>query len=450
VPTPLPRIAIPALAACLAAGLCACGGGADGPRAAEEGGVQERELPSVRVARVEQRPMQRVIETTSKLESEREIRLLPRASGVVLELFAEEGDRVAKGALLAQLDDRDEALALRDAETALAERRNALELARLAVQNAKELETSAGNAARQAQRDYERDRSLAESKDVASPLSAQALEASQLARDKAQTAAAQAAIASKRAELEVTDAENAVARAEVALERARIAVEYMQIRAPFDALVAERMIRAGDTVGAGEPAFVLTDLEHMRVVFARPQEELELFARVGARNGEGHLALRATADAFPGHTFAGWIERISPTIEAESGQFRVTGRLECSLEGGRIRLLPGMLVRLEIVTDRHDEAMVVPKRALEREGERRHLLGVESGVVRRIDVDEGFSDEDFVEVRPRAGATLVPGDLVVVVGGRDLSEGDEVQVDQAPASEGPELEAGAEQTAEVR
>ena len=75
--------------------------------------------------------------------------------------------RVAKGELLAQLDDRDETLALRDAETALAETKNALELAKLAVEDAVELKTGAGNTARQAQRDYERDRQLAESKDVA-------------------------------------------------------------------------------------------------------------------------------------------------------------------------------------------------------------------------------------------------------------------------------------------
>jgi hypothetical protein len=101
-------------------------------------------------------------------------------------------------------------------------------------------------------------------------------------------------------------------------------------------------------------------------------------------------------------------------------------------------------VRLAIVTDRHADALTVPKRALEREGDRRHVLGVRDGIVRRIDVEEGFSDEDFVEVRSSSGASLAAGDLVIVVGGRDLHDGDAVLVDEeAPAPETAETDAEA-------
>ena len=49
---------------------------------ASEGGVQQRELPTVRVATVGTRDMARTLETTSKLESEREIAIEvdPRAA----------------------------------------------------------------------------------------------------------------------------------------------------------------------------------------------------------------------------------------------------------------------------------------------------------------------------------------------------------------------------------
>ncbi len=444
--TPLLRTA-PAVALGLLAlgGLPGCGrpDAGEGPRAAE-GGVQQRELPSVRVARVERRAMLRVLETTSKLESEREIQLFPRVPGVVTEILVEEGDRVQKGDLLAQLDDRDEALALKDAETALAERKNELALSELAVQDALTRQESAKRASEQAERDHERDLQLSESKDVASPLSKQAIETSRLQRDQRRTEAAQAEIAGHRAELEVDAASNAVSRAEVALDRARLAFDYRRIEAPFDALVAERSIRVGDTVGTGEPAFVLTDLELLRVVFSRPQEELELFARVGAVNGEGRLAIQASADSYPGRVFPGWVERVSPTIEAQSGQFRVTGRLECSQDGGRVRLLPGMLVRLRIVTDRHEDALVVPKRALEREGERRYVLAVDPdpeagtrGTVRRVEILEGFAEDEFIEVVPHGSAKLAPLDAVIVVGGRDLGEGDAVEVDEERAASDP-------------
>ena len=103
---------------------------------------------------------------------------------------------------------------------------------------------------------------------------------------------------------------------------------------------------------------------------------------------------------------------------------------------GRVRLLPGMLVRLSIVTERHAEALVAPKRALEREGDRRFLLvaepeseGASRAVVQRVEVREGFTQGDLVEVLPVEAGTLAPGDAVIVVGGDDVDPGDVVEVD---------------------
>jgi len=418
----------------LAAG---CGGGPGAGPQATEGGVQVRELPSVRVARVEQRSMARVLETTSKLESEHEIQVLPRTSGVVLELHAEEGDAVERDQVLAVLDDLQPSLALRDAEVGLRESQNALDKLRLAVREAEARVNRTQLALDQAKRDFERNQKLYAG-EVASALSKSALEASQLALDNVEADRLDAELLRERTKLELAAGETAVERAGITLERARLDLTYTRITAPFAGVVAQRNVRVGDSIGPAVPAFVLTDVTTLRAVFARPQEELELFARVGGGmdHGEERLAISATADAFPGRTFEGWIERISPTIEAQSGQFRVTGRLNCVQENGRVRLLPGMLVRLTIVTDQHPEALVVPKRSLEREGDRRFLLvAVPEGpegprsTVRRIEVREGFAQDESIEVLPVEPGSLGAGHAVIVVGGDDLDEGDVVEVD---------------------
>jgi hypothetical protein len=54
---------------------------------------------------------------------------------------------------------------------------------------------------------------------------------------------------------------------------------------------------------------------------------------------------------------------------------------------------------------------------------------VREGAARRVEVAEGFGQDSFVEVVPAVAAELVAGDPVVVVGARDLAEGDEVKVD---------------------
>ncbi|NOT31405.1 MAG: efflux RND transporter periplasmic adaptor subunit, partial [Planctomycetes bacterium] len=395
-------------AACLPA---ACGqGGPGGASNASEGGVQKRERPSVRVAPVVVREMAHILETTSKLESEREIQVMPRVAGLVLSLAAEEGDAVEPGAVLAVLDDVEPTLAAKDAEVALQEAKNTLDRLRLAQREAEARVRRVQIAFEQAVRDYERNLKLFEGEKVASALSESALEASKLARDNADADRVDADLARERSRLDLAAGETSVERAAITLERARVTLAHTRITAPFAGVVAQRSLKVGDWIGPGTTAFVLTDVTLLRCAFSRPQEELELFARMGAGNGDGELSLRATADAFPERTFSGWIERISPTIEAQSGQFRVTGRLECVQDGGRVRLLPGMLVRLCIVTDRHPNALVVPKRALEREGERRFLLVAEGepatpkqAVVRRVEIEEGFGEGEWIEVLPRAG-----------------------------------------------
>jgi membrane fusion protein (multidrug efflux system) len=215
--------------------------------------------------------------------------------------------------------------------------------------------------------------------------------------------------------------------------------------------VAERFCNVGDTCGRpfessgsrSEAAFVLTDPDRLRAVFYRPQRELPLFRADGAQNGGGaaELELRVIAEALPGKTFRGVIERIAPTIDPRSGNFRVVARLDplpvAESQAGSEddatpaarnadRLLPGMLVRLAIVTERRPEALVVHKRAIQREGDTSLVYLVRDGKAVRVVVEEGLSDEERVEIKPLDGASVAAGEVVVLVGQRDLEDGAEV------------------------
>jgi len=443
-----PGLAIGLSAAALALGACRPPAAAAADDEGNARGVKEREIPPVEACEVTRREMVRLLETTSKLESEREVDLYPRLPGIAVEVLAEEGDVVEAGDVLARLESRDEVLAVSDKEVALQTANDDQVLAELAVEEALATIDSMARAARQAEREYERDVRLTESANVANPISKQQLEQSLLARDDAQHAEEQAKIAHRRAKLEVVRSKTALARAEVALEIARENLRKKDLVAPFDGVIALRNIRVGDNVGTGEAAFVLTDTTNLRAVFARPQEELAMFSLLGSTNGEARLTITATAEAHPGEVFEGHVERISPTIDPDSGQFRVTARL-ASREGSSAKLLPGMLVRMHIVTDSHPDALVVPKRALRREGERRYVLQIVEGedgeiTVRRVDVDEGYENDELIEIVPREPGALDAGDSVVLVGNRDLADGDVVRIEE-PAAEAPPAEAPSEE-----
>ncbi len=433
---------LPPIRAALALGalaLAACGTNVEGGEdQAPEGGPRKVEAPKVLASLVEVRPMTRYLETTTKIESEREISIHPEAAGIVVALMAEEGDAVDSGDVLCELEREDAELALRDAEVALKEARDALEQPRLDRAEAEVMLASAELSFEQAERDHERDQRLFEDTEVASPVSKQKLEASRLAMGTAKSERDRAKIALEQTDLADAQAATAVARAEVALARATRALAQRTVRAPFAGTVATRSVRQGQNVGPADALFVLTDTANIRAVFYRAQEELELF-RPGAGpadgNGASALTFEASTEALPGAAFRGRVQRISPTIDRDSGQFRVTGVFDEPPERGAPTLLPGMLVRLRIATDSHAEALVVHKRAVRREGEVAFVLRIGGDqTVERIAVREGFEDEDLVEVVPLEPGALAAGDRIVAVGSRDLEDGDRVEVEAQPSA----------------
>ena len=479
--SPRPALLLAAVTlACLVPG-CGRPPGQGGPETQAAGGARMREVPQVRVVTLERREMTQVLETMTKLESEREIQLFPLTTGTVVDVFAEEGDEVAAGEILAAFDERDQVLAVRDAQVALDEARNSAELGKLAVDEAKARMDNADLSAKQAERDYERNVKLFEGRTATSSLSKSALEASELERDRANHDLRLASLSWQKSQLDEKAFATAVERAKVALDRAQVSLSHCKLIAPFAGVIAERRIRVGDIANAATASFVLTDTENLRTVFRRPQEEFGMFQSAGDGGSAGAaLAVTATAEALPGEVFTGEVERVSPTIDQASGQFRVTARLHPEDLDGGSRLLPGMLVRLEIVTDRHPEALVVPKRALRREGERRYVFVVEDrdsppkqteagsdpagelpaptakdGVaaaekdaplrsksvctIRRVDIVEGYADDDFVEIAALGDDALAAGAVIVLVGSRDLDDGDLVDIGgkDEPAEEDP-------------
>lgn len=429
------RPTLPLLAAALAALAPGCrpsgGEPLDRPLA---GGLERHELPRVRVRPVERREMTRRIETSTVVRSEREVAVLPRTGGVIVELRAEEGDAVEEGAVLCVLDRREAEAAVRDARIALSEAQNAVERARIATREAEAAADSARLAYEQAARDFERNAK-------AKLLSALELERLALTRDQAERTWASAKLAHERARSDEEAAAIALERAALALERAELTLSYSEVHAPFAGHITERFVTVGDSVTPSTPLFTLSDLDRLIAVVLRPQRELALFERPGPANGheagallagsaagEGSAAIEitATAEALPGRTFRGEVLRLSPAIDPESGSFRVTVRIHPDTDG--VQLRPGMLVRIEITTDRHPDALVVPKRAIVREGERRALYVVREGRARRVPVREGYADEEFVEVLAEHGAELLEGEAVIVVGNRELEDGDPVEV----------------------
>ena len=362
-------IATPILIAlCLSAGLAGCERPSEAQEPAAISGALTRHEPTrVRVLPVVRREMRRALETTTVVESERQVEIHPRMAGEIVELLAEEGDRVEKDQVLARLDQRDAQVQLADAKIGLKEARDAEAKGEIAQREALAKIERLRLAFEQAKRSFERN-------DKARLISAQDLEKLELEMETAESDHASAILEKDRIEIEGRASATAVERADLAVERAQVTLSYTEIRAPFGGVIANRTCQVGDNASSAAAVFKITDLSDLRTVFYRPQRELAVFTGVGSATGDGEvpgysqIEVSATSEALPGHTFRGHIERISPEIDSSSGSFRVTVRLVPEADG--VRLLPGMLLRLKLITERHEDAIAVSKRALKARGMR--------------------------------------------------------------------------------
>ncbi len=213
---------------------------------------------------------------------------------------------------------------------------------------------------------------------------------------------------------EAQDAEHAFSLADLELSRT-------QIRAPFSGKILKRHLDVGATVSDGTAVFDVADLDPLYADINVPERhvsQLEPGQVVRLSPGtEGKAAIEAR------------IARIAPGVDPSTGTVKVT--VTASEAAG---LRPGSFVRVDIVTDTHDDALVVPRSALVAEGRRWHvfLLDDAGEMVAQQEVTVGFEEGDLVEIlaEREAGAVLVPDARVVVVGASALTDGARVKLSE--------------------
>jgi membrane fusion protein (multidrug efflux system) len=196
-------------------------------------------------------------------------------------------------------------------------------------------------------------------------------------------------------------------QAEIAMEDARRNLTYTEVRAPFAGIVTERLVNVGDYVTLNQPLFRIVDFDSIVARIYVPEKELPFLAT--------GLDARLTAEAIGGASFVGKVDRISPVVDPGTGTVKVT--VATPRQEG---LRPGMYVEVELVTAVHENALLLPKRAIVYDNDQLFVfrLGDERRV-ERIKVEPVLEDVEHIE--PAGG--LVEGDQIVVAGQASLKDG---------------------------
>lgn len=205
--------------------------------------------------------------------------------------------------------------------------------------------------------------------------------------------------------------------ARAAYQLAQLELSYTNIVAPIDGVIAARAVKPGNLIQLNSSLFRIVDTSRLEAVLNVPERDL-------ATMKEG-LTVRMTADAMPGETFEGVIDRVSPVVDAGSGTFRVV----TAFPGGE-GLRPGMFGRIEVVYDQRNDALTVPRSALLQDAGETAVFAVRDSKAVRVPIEIGHLSGELAEVRKG----LDEGDQVVTAGKVALRDGAAVEVLNPPAT----------------
>jgi membrane fusion protein, multidrug efflux system len=201
-------------------------------------------------------------------------------------------------------------------------------------------------------------------------------------------------------------------------ESARLELSYTEIRAPINGVISARKIKVGNTIGPNDPTFTITDLDPLLAFVHVPEKEFRKIAP--GQNAE------VVIDALGGARFTGTISRISPTVDPQTGTFRA--RVE--VPDATRTLKPGMFARVNIVYERRQDALQLPRTAILDADGQQSVFVVASGKAEQRTISTGLANGGWIEVLDG----LDGSEQIVTVGQAGLKTGTLVKIvgDGAP------------------
>jgi membrane fusion protein (multidrug efflux system) len=290
---------------------------------------------------------------TGSVEPERRADLRAEVSAVVLAVLKENGDPVRHGDLLVRLD----STSIRDTLTA-----------------AEASDRAAAQAFEQTERQYQRMATLRQTGVV----SAQQVEDAESRRNTAQS-------------------DREAARTRVVTARQQL--ERTEVRAPFDGIVSDRKVSAGDTAQMGKELVKVIDPRSLRF------EGLVSADSIGEVQAGQQVVFRI--HGFAEREFLGTIARVNPSANATTRQVEV---LVTFSDANQQPNVAGLYAEGRVET-RHTAALTLPASALVREGDHAFAWRLKDRALQKVSLNIGERDARSGDFVLRSG--LAEGDTLL-------------------------------------
>jgi len=359
---------------------------------------------AVRTATLQNQPIDRFLRVTGSLMADEHADVAAETAGRVIATPVERGTRVTTGTVLVRISATEADAQLREAEANAAQIEARLGLSAIQpfdpvhvpeVMNAKA-------SLDWAEAEFNRIKALLDQKVVSQSEYDQRLTQVQAARQQYQSAVNGA-----------QQSYRSLVAARARVDLARKASADTVVRAPFDGLVAERLVSTGDYVTRGTKVASVVKIDPLRVELTVPEQYL-------SRVTSGQ-AVRLSVDAYAGETFPAKVRFVSPALKTD--QRALTVEAVASNTDGRLK--PGLFATALLQEPSPAPALLVPSSAIE----------TVAGTSRVYVVGGGKAEERIVTLGERVGdrtelATGVKAGETVAVNPRGkLTDGTRVQLE---------------------
>jgi HlyD family secretion protein len=344
-------------------------------------------LDPSKLVKVERGDVARSVVATGKIEPRTKAEVKSKASGIVEEVLVDYGDRVRAGQTLVELDKEALRAQVREASATLQAAQAAREAAAATYQRT-EVE-AAGPDLPFLESAAARARSLRKDGVISDAVLDDAEKAYQVGLNK--QAAAVRNLAVTKAEIARADAQ--AAQAQAAMERAQEDLRNATIVSPMDGVVLSRDVEVGDAVSSilvlGSDATRVATLGDMSEVYVRGKVDEADIGKVV----EGQRA-RITVESFPGRSFEGKVEKLSPMgVDRDNV---TTFEVRVSIEDPAGVLRANMSSNAEIIMEERKGVLLVPEAAVVYDKDRNASLQIadasQKSGMRKVPVKLGISN----------------------------------------------------------
>ena len=318
------------------------------------------------------------LQTNATLEAFEETDLFAKVSGYLSDVRVDIGDHVKAGQVLAVIDIPEMEQELAEAKAQLESKQSSLESAR------RELDRYKANITLQ-------DALLKRREELARTghwISDRMLDE---VRANAEIAKADFGVAEANRAL----AANQVDLAAATVEKIKTLLAYRQIVAPFDGVVARRLVNRGDLVQAATATRTTPSAGSLFTV--QRIDTIRVFCDV-PENDVPHLRVADPAIVkpygFDGKPFIGKVTRFSSRLDPETRNMRT----EIDLLNPEERLYPGMYAEVSLEMNRRPDALTVPAAAVGSDGDGTFVYTVTNNRITRLAIEIGVADNGRIEV----------------------------------------------------